>query len=137
MTDAELVEKKLAFIETCVRELRQLSQPERIPHDIREERFVAHTLQIAIQAALDIASHIVSDERLGEPRTNRELFDLLQRHHWLSPELTETMRQMVGFRNIVVHGYQSVDLRIMQDIVEHRLHDLLAFTSAITTRLQA
>ena len=57
MTDADLLEKKLAFIETCVRELRQLSQPERIAHDIREERFVAHTLQIAIQAALDIASH--------------------------------------------------------------------------------
>ena len=58
-------------------------------------------------------------------------------NHWLSPELTETMRQMVGFRNIVVHGYQSVDPKIMQDIVEHRLHDLLAFTSAITSRLQA
>ena len=137
MTDADLLEKKLAFIETCVRELRQLSQPERIAHDIREERFVAHTLQIAIQAALDIASHIVSDGRLGEPRTNRELFDLLQRHHWLSSALTDTMRQMVGFRNIVVHGYQSVDPEIMRDIVEHRLDDLLAFTSAIKSRLQA
>jgi uncharacterized protein YutE (UPF0331/DUF86 family) len=135
VTDVELLEKKLAFIETCVRELRQLSRPERIAHDIREERFVAHTLQIAIQAALDIASHIVSDERLGEPRTNQELFDLLQRHHWLSSALTETMRKMVGFRNIVVHGYQSVDLRIMRDIVENRLSDLLAFTAAIKARL--
>ena len=136
MTDIDLLEKKLAFIETCVRELRQLSQPERIAHDIREERFVAHTLQIAIQAALDIASHIVSDGRLGEPRTNRELFDLLQRHHWLSSALTDTMRQMVGFHNIV-HGYQSVDPAIMRDIVEHRLDDLLAFTAAIKSRLQA
>ena len=135
MTDIELLEKKLAFIETCVRELRQLSQPERIETDIREERFVAHTLQIAIQAALDIASHIVSDERLGEPRTNRELFVLLQRHHWLSLELADTMGKMVGFRNIVVHGYQSVDPRIMRDIVENRLDDLLAFTTAIKTRL--
>jgi uncharacterized protein YutE (UPF0331/DUF86 family) len=130
------LEKKLAFIETCMRELRQLSQPERIAHDIREERFVAHTLQMAIQAALDIASHIVSDGRLGEPRTNRELFDLLQRHHWLSSTLTETMRKMVGFRNIVVHGYQSVDPTIMRDIVENRLDDFLAFTSAIKSRLQ-
>ena len=137
MTDADLLEKKLAFIETCVRELRQLSQPERIAHDIREERFVAHTLQIAIQAALDIGSHIVSDGRLGEPCTNRELFDLLQRHHWLSSALTETMRQMVGCRNIVVHGYQSVDPTIMRDIVENRLDDLLAFTSAIKSCLQA
>lgn len=38
-----------------------------------------HTLQIAIQVALDVASHSVSDERLGEPRTNRELFPLLGR----------------------------------------------------------
>ena len=137
MTDVELLEKKLAFIETCVRELQQLSQPERIAHDVREERFVAHTLQIAIQAALDIASHIVSDGRLGEPRTNGELFDLLQRHHWLSSTLTETMRKMVGFRNIVVHGYQSIDPEIMRDIVETRLDDLLAFTSTLKARLQA
>jgi len=137
VTDVELLEKKLAFIETCVRELRQLSKLERIAHDIREERFVAYTLQIAIQAALDIASHIVSDARLGEPRTNQELFALLQRHHWLSSALTDTMRQMVGFRNIVVHGYQNVDSEIMRDIVEHRLDDLLAFTSVIKSRLHA
>lgn len=137
MTDVELLEKKLAFIETCVRELRELSQPERIETDIREERFVAHTLQIAIQAALDIASHIVSDERLGEPRTNRELFDLLQRHQWLSPALTDTMGKMAGFRNIVVHGYQSVDPAIMRDIVENRLDDLIAFNTAIKTHLPA
>jgi uncharacterized protein YutE (UPF0331/DUF86 family) len=137
VTDTELLEKKLAFIETCVRELRELSQPERIETDIREERFVAHTLQMAIQAALDIASHIVSDARLGEPRTHRELFDLLQRHAWLSLELTDTMGKMAGFRNIVVHGYQSVDPRIMRDLVENRLDDLLAFTTAIKTRLFA
>ena len=136
MTDRDLLEKKLAFIATCVRELRQLSRPEHIADDIREERFVAHTLQIAIQAALDIASHIVSDERLGEPRTNRELFDILQRYGWLPPALTEVMRQMVGFRNIVVHGYQGIDLQIMRHIVEHRLDDLLAFTTAIASRLR-
>jgi uncharacterized protein YutE (UPF0331/DUF86 family) len=135
VTDIELLEKKLAFIETCVHQLRQLSRPERIEHDIREQRFIAYTLQIAIQAALDIASHIVSDGRLGEPRTNQELFALLQQDHWLSPELTQTMHKMVGFRNIVVHGYQSVDLRIMRDIVEHRLDDLLAFMTAIKSRL--
>ena len=137
MTDVELLEKKLAFIETCVRELRQLGRPERIEHDVREQRFIAYTLQIAIQAALDIASHIVSDRRLGEPRTNQELFALLQQDHWLSSELTQTMHQMVGFRNIVVHGYQSVDPRIMRDIVEHRLDDLLAFRTAIKSRLAA
>ena len=64
MTDPELLAKKLAFIETCVAELRRLARPEMIDTDIREERFVEHTLQIAIQAAQDVASHIVSDDVL-------------------------------------------------------------------------
>jgi len=64
LTDPELIAKKLALIETCVRELQTLSRPAEISRDVREERFVEHTLQIAIQAALHVASHIVSDERL-------------------------------------------------------------------------
>ncbi len=137
MTDIDLVEKKLAFIETCVHELRELSRPEHIIDDIREERFVAHTLQIAIQATLDSASHIVSSARLGEPETNRQLFDLLRKGGWLSSELTEAMRKMAGFRNIVVHGYQNVDLHILGDIVENHLDDLLAFVDAIRSRLRS
>ena len=73
MTDPDLIAKKLAFIETCVRELGVLGRPDLIGTDVKERRFVEHTLQIAIQAVIDVASHIVSDERLGEPRTNREL----------------------------------------------------------------
>ena len=135
MTDPDLIAKKLALIETCVRELRTLARPEEIARDVREERFAERTLQMAIQAALDVASHIVSDERLGEPRTNRELFDLLARRGWLDDDLATTMRRMVGFRNILVHGYDTVDVNIVRDVLEHRLDDLLAFVAAIRTRL--
>jgi uncharacterized protein YutE (UPF0331/DUF86 family) len=135
VTDRELIAKKLALIETCVQQLHQLARPAAIATDVREERFVEHTLQIAIQAALDVASHIVSDERLGEPRTNRELVDLLERHAWVPSTLAATMRQMVGFRNILVHGYEVVDVRIVVEIVERRLSDLLAFAAAIRARL--
>ena len=135
MTDKELIAKKLALIETCVHQLRELARPAAIATDVREERFVEHTLQIAIQAALDVASHIVSDERLGEPRTNRELFDLLERRAWVTPALAATMRRMVGFRNILVHGYEVVDVGIVVEIVERGLDDLIAFVAAIRARL--
>jgi uncharacterized protein YutE (UPF0331/DUF86 family) len=135
VTDQELLAKKLAFIETCVRELESLAQPDRVETDIRERRFVEHTLQIAIQAALDIASHVVSDERLGEPRTNRELFDLLAAAGWLSPDLAATMRRMVGFRNVVVHGYTAVDPAILRDVLEHHLGDLVEFVDSARRRL--
>ena len=135
MTDPDLIAKKLAFVETCVQELRSLARPELIGKDVREERFVAHTLQLAVQAALDAASHIVSDQRLGEPATNRDLFRLLLRADWLPEAVAERCEALAGFRNILVHGYQTVDLRIVRDVVEHRLDDLLAFVAAIRSRL--
>ena len=135
MTDPELIAKQLAFVETMVADLRRLARPDVIETDLREERFVAHTLQMAAQAALDVASHIVSDERLGEPRTNRELFDLLDRSGWLPVELAARMQAMAGFRNLVVHGYAKVDPRILRDIVLYRLDDLLGFVEGIRRRL--
>ena len=135
MTDPDLVAKKLALVETCVRELRELSRPTLIPTDKIQQRFAEHTLQIAIQAVLDVASHIVSDERLGEPRTNRELIDLMERHGWLASDLATTIRRLVGLRNVLVHGYEAVDVAIVQDIVEHRVGDLLAFVAVVRARL--
>ncbi len=135
MTDPELLAKKLAFIETCVAQLRRLARPEMISTDIREERFVEHTLQIAIQAAQDVASHITSDERLGEPRTNRELFDLLVRAGWLTESEAAPLRNMVGFRNILVHGYGDIDLSVVRDVLENHLDDLLHFVEIVRSRL--
>jgi uncharacterized protein YutE (UPF0331/DUF86 family) len=131
MTDPDLLAKKLALIETCVRELRTLARPGEIRTDVREQRFILYTLQVAIQAALDSAAHIVADERLGEPRTNRELFELLARNGWLSRELASPLLDMAGFRNVLVHGYDDVDLEIVEDVVTHHLDDLLAFVRAI------
>jgi uncharacterized protein YutE (UPF0331/DUF86 family) len=135
MTDPELLAKKLAFIETCVAELRRLADPDAIGTDLRERRFVEHTLQIAIQAALDVASHIVSDERLGEPSTNRELFDLLTRSGWLDAESAGNLGNMVGFRNILVHGYSDVDIAVVRDVLDNHLDDLLEYAAVIRGRL--
>ena len=44
MTDEDLLAKKLAFIETCLRELRELGRADRIASDLKERRFVEHTL---------------------------------------------------------------------------------------------
>ncbi len=137
MTDADLVKKKLASIESCLSELTRLARPDAIDSDIRERRFVEHTLQIAIQAALDVASHIVSDRRLGEPRTNRELFDLLRQDGWIGDDLTAVLRNMAGFRNVLVHGYDDVDLAVVHDVLEHHRGDLTAFIDAIRRRLDA
>ena len=63
VTDA----KPLAFIETCSRELATMARLDRVHDDLKEERFVEHTLQLAIQAALDVASHIGWPREGGSP----------------------------------------------------------------------
>jgi len=136
MIDTELVRKKLAVIESCVQELQTLGRPSEIQTDLRELRFEAYTLQISIQAALDIAAHVVSGERMGEPRTNRQLFELLVRNGWLPEELAASLNGMVGFRNIIVHGYEIVDPAVVAEITLHHLDDLLIFVEAIRKRLE-
>lgn len=135
MTDADLLAKKLAEIETHVRELRTQADLDRMHEDVKEERFVAHTLQLAVQAALDTASHIVSDDRLGEPQTNEELFTLLERHGWIAPELAAELRSMARFRNLLVHDYARIDLEKVEDIVRNHLGDLEAFVEAVRAKL--
>jgi uncharacterized protein YutE (UPF0331/DUF86 family) len=91
VTDPELIAKKLALIVTAVTQLRTLARLDRLADDIREQRFVEHTLQVAIQAALVVASHLVSDLRLGEPETNRALFTRLAEHGWLTVEEAQSL----------------------------------------------
>jgi len=135
MTDKELLARKLAFIETCISELQRLARPADLRTNIKEERYVTYTLQIAIQAALDTASHVVSAERLGEPATNHDLFDLLESDGWIDNTVLKSMHEINGFRNVVVHGYDDVDIFILEDILKNRLSDLLEFCSQIRARL--
>ena len=135
MTDPQLVAKKLAVVETSVRELRTLARPAEMRRDVRERRFVEHTLQVAIQAVLDVASHVVSDRRLGEPQTNRELFDLLAQAGVIDERMAATLREMAGFRNVLVHGYQDVDLAVVEAVLRDHLDDLLGFAAAVRRQI--
>jgi len=135
MTDGPLLAKRLARIETCVADLRRYARPERLAEDVVERGFVEHTLQLAIQSVLDAAAHVITAERLGEPENRHRYFDILTRHGWVTADLAARMKSMVGFRNILVHEYEDVDLAIVRDVVEHRLGDLLEFVAAIRAKL--
>lgn len=135
MTDLELAAKKISEIETFVAELRTLARPDAVISDLRERRFVEHTLQLAIQAALDLASHVVSDERLGEPETYSELFSLLAERGYISKELAPQLRKMAGFRNLLVHGYAQVDPSIVARIVVQDVQDLISFADEVRRAL--
>jgi uncharacterized protein YutE (UPF0331/DUF86 family) len=134
MTDVHLVLKRLTFIQTQLHWLRSRSDPSRLD-DPEHRYFVLHALQLAIQSALDVASHIAADEQLGEPDRLAELFSILARERWIDAELARRLAQMAGFRNVLVHGYIEVDLAIVKDVLANRLGDLDALVEAVRARL--
>lgn len=94
-------------------------------------RGVKYTFVTAIEACLDVAQHLCATEGWGPPRDNGDAVALLGTHGVLPDDLATRMRRAVGFRNVLVHDYITVD----DEVVLARLadpSDLGAFVTAVT-----
>ena len=118
-----------------MRRLQEHARPSELATDVVQRAFVERTLQVAIQAALDAASVIVSARRLGEPENDRALLELLAEDGWVPRESLERLRAMVGFRNVIVHMYGDIDASMVRAVVENELGDLLDFAERARERL--
>jgi len=85
----------------------------------------------ACETAIDLANMAMRHKKIGIPTATREYFSLLEREGVITPELAQSLRAMVGFRNLVVHQYQSVNLDVVESLIERGLDDLLAFAEEI------
>lgn len=71
--------------------------------------FVERALHLAIEARLDIGSHIISTQGYREPIYAREVFEVLAENGWICRSLREKLQGMTGFRNILVHDYATIE----------------------------
>ena len=126
----DVVLNKSATIERCVARAREEYNADPDTFAINHTRQDAAILNIqrAYEAALDMGHHIIRRESLGLPQSSRDVFDLLAAAHWLEPQLAQSMKHMVGFRNIAVHEYQTLQLPITVNIIERHLDEFLAFS---------
>ncbi|HEV7519200.1 MAG TPA: DUF86 domain-containing protein [Thermoanaerobaculia bacterium] len=92
------------------------------PADVDD--IIAINLQRAIQAAIDLAAHVAADEGYGVTDTTAGVFTLLEQRGVIDGGLAGRLRKMVGFRNIAIHEYRSVDPEIVEAILEKHLGDL-------------
>lgn len=133
--DSRLIEKRLAWIEAGCERLRRLAKPDRLADDEVQRAFVEHNLQTAIQAAIDIATLILGERKLGEPDSTRSMFRLLVNDGWVTNEQADVWRRIVGFRNIVVHRYLDVDPAIVRAVLVGNLDDFGRFVRSVRDRL--
>ena len=135
MVDRDVVTAKLSVIDRCLARIAEVQGPRRRelePLDV--EDITALNLQRAVQAAIDLAAHVLVSEGHGVPSETAEVFALLEVQGIVEPELAERLRRMVGFRNIAIHEYQKLNPAIVQAIVERHLGDLRALGSQVIQR---
>lgn len=53
----------------------------------------------------------------------------------ISPELSQDLKKMARFRNMLVHMYWKIDYEVIFEIIEQDLDHLRQFSSAITALL--
>jgi uncharacterized protein YutE (UPF0331/DUF86 family) len=86
---------------------------------------VLHALQVASQALINLAAHVAAEAGLCVPERYAALPELLARAGALGEGEATTLRRIIGFRNIVVHGYAGVSRQLVRGIMaEHKFRDL-------------
>lgn len=134
MVDPDIVLEKVSNVRHHIRRIEDATDldPARLEDQDVQDIYVLN-LQRAVQSAIDLAAHVVADDNLGIPSSLKETFSLLEDQGVLDHVLAGEMMAMVGFRNIAVHEYQELELRILQSFLTDHLDDLHAFCRAILT----
>jgi uncharacterized protein YutE (UPF0331/DUF86 family) len=130
----DIVLNKKESIERCVSQVRAyyaLPSDVEFEEDYMKQDAIAINLQRACEQCIDLANHTIKAFKLGLPKESRESFHLLAAGRIIPLELARRLEGMVGFRNILVHEYQRMDIELMIKVIEHHLDDLVEFTNCI------
>ena len=121
---------KCEIVERCLKRIQEdyEGHESELSDDFMRQDAILLNIQRMCQASIDLAMHVVRVRALGLPRESRGAFELLKSAQLMDVELADKMMKMVGFRNLAVHNYQSIDLEIVHAIINQHLNDFRALT---------
>jgi len=126
--DRDRVLAKIDDLDVYLNELKGIApQSFEEYQEVEKKRACERLLQVSIETVIDICSLFVSGLRLGLPAEEEDLFKKLVDIHIISEEMGEKLREMRGFRNILVHEYAHVDDRLVYEAVKAKLGDFNSF----------
>ena len=136
--DRAVVEQKLESLRRCILRIESKVPPtaEVLAADFDLQDIISLNLSRAVQLAVDIGAHLISELNLPAPDTMGQTFDLLERSGLIDATLALRMRKAVGFRNIATHNYDQINWQIVHNIVKNHLDDFAAFARVITQQIQ-
>lgn len=98
---------------------------------------VERWLQIAIEACIDMAFHVIAARGWTPPDGSRSAFNSLAGHGLLDAELAGRLGAAAGLRNVLVHNYTEIDLARIAAAIANDLDDLRRFAAAMATLIVA
>ena len=138
MVNETLMLRKLSELDeysTQIEEFRSISVND-YRNDWKTQRIIERTLQMMIETCVDIAGHIISDEKLRIPESYADAFIVLRENGIIDGDICKTMVQIAKFRNVIVHHYDRVDAEIVVGILRKRLVDFEKYKNAIINWLK-
>ena len=136
--DREVVEQKLESLRRCLRriETKCPTDAATLVADIDLQDIVSLNLSRAVQISVDIGAHLIAGMEVPPPDTMGQTFDILAQEGLLNNELASRLKKAVGFRNITVHNYESINWNIVHSIVKYHLADFSEFAKVVAMRLK-
>ena len=133
MVDKLLIGRKLARMDTYLRQIREFSKisENEYKKNWKTQRIVERTLQILVEECIDIANHIISDEGMRLPVGYADAFQVLMENRIINKKLLATMEKMAKFRNVIIHQYEKIAPSIVVSILSRDLGDFEKYKKAI------
>ncbi|MEQ8581738.1 MAG: DUF86 domain-containing protein [Marinoscillum sp.] len=126
----DVIQAKVATIEKCLKRIQEEASHDWKNNFTHQDALLLN-LERACQAAIDCALHIVRKKHLGLPKITREAFDLLNNAGIIDSPISENMKKMVGFRNLAVHDYATLNLDILEAILTRELTVFSSFCKTV------
>ncbi|MFA7204626.1 MAG: DUF86 domain-containing protein [Candidatus Caldatribacteriota bacterium] len=128
----DIVLNKSETIKKCVQRINEeyADNSDNLDNITKQDSIILN-IQRACEAAIDLGMHVIAEKELGIPQWSRDAFDILYEQGIIDNGISERLKAMVGFRNIAIHNYQKLSIKIIQAIIEKHLKDLVDFTEII------
>ncbi len=137
MVDNELIIVKASSIKKHLNRVKEKRNTDlqTFLKDLDRQEIILFNLQMAIQNCIDIAAHIISDEGFGVPGSTNEMFYMLEENGYLNRDITEKMVKAVGFRNLMVHEYEKIELDQVFKVAQKDIRDLNEYLKSIFKKI--
>lgn len=123
----EEIKRRLKFLE----EIKTVSE-EKFLVDHRISSSAERDLEIAIQACLDIADHLIAKLSLELPKKDRkEVFAVLGKEKIIPETLVPKLQEMASQRNILAHEYLEIERGKIYETIKNNLGDIVEFVKNI------